>query len=60
MSELRCESKLHGILVAPNVIEISCNSRFCGADRDTVVLHKFDARTGDMIETKLYKKPRRA
>ena len=59
MGELRCDSKLHGISLADNVIEIACSSRFCGASSDTVVLHEFDLSTNEMIRTKRYKKPRR-
>lgn len=58
--ELRCESgKLHGIILAPNVIEIACNHRECGASREVLVLHQFNAVTGQLIATKRYRKPRR-
>lgn len=56
--DLRCESKLHGVAVAHNVIEISCNSRFCGASSDVLVLHKFNTLTGEVISTRRYKKPK--
>lgn len=48
--DLRCENKLHGHL-DDSVIEVKCNSRFCGAGGGVVVLHRFDATNGTLIET---------
>lgn len=59
MKELRCDKKLHGILVAPNVIEIACDSRYCGARAGVTVLHRFDLRTGELIDTKRFQSPGR-
>ena len=56
MTDLRCASKLHGTL-DDGVIEIKCNSRFCGAGSEVVVLHKFNAVTGELIETARFKSP---
>lgn len=56
--ELRCPSKLHGV-VKDRLIEVKCNSKFCGADRSTIVLHYFDPETGELAETAKYKNPER-
>lgn len=53
--ELRCFAKLHGIVVAPGVLEVSCNSNRCGWERGKVVLHRFDVETGKLLETREYK-----
>lgn len=42
MTALRCPSKKHAVLISDHVIEVKCNSRFCGARRGVVVLHRFD------------------
>lgn len=59
MHELRCGNKLHGILVEDNAIEIACGSRHCGAQAGVTVLHRFDLRTGELIDTKKFKSPGR-
>jgi len=55
--ELRCGKRLHGILTDDGVIEISCRSALCGHVDGNVVIHKFDAETGDFLGSKLYKDP---
>lgn len=57
--ELRCDNKLHGIIVEPGVVEVRCSSRFCGAGREAVVLHRFDVGSGKLIDTQRFKEPRR-
>lgn len=57
MTDLRCPSRLHGVLVGEEVIEVKCRSRVCGADSETVVLHYFNLKTGTLVETKNYKNP---
>lgn len=59
MSELRCPSKKHGEIVDHNVVEIKCDSRFCGAGSGTVVLHRFDTVTGEILSTSSYRDPRK-
>lgn len=49
--ELRCRTKLHGILTSPAVLEIKCNSRYCGAIPGRLVFHRFDIESGELIET---------
>lgn len=58
MHELRCNAKLHGIVVELGLIEIKCDSRFCGAGPGIAVLHRFDIATGDLVETKRFMNPR--
>lgn len=53
--ELRCASKLYGIVVRPGVLEVKCNSRFCGARKGVVVLHWFEMDTGKLLNTKEFK-----
>lgn len=55
--ELRCEKRLHGILNDDGEIEISCRSALCGHVDGTVVIHKFNATTGEFIGTRRYKDP---
>ncbi len=49
--ELRCRGKLHGILVVEDsetdaVVEFKCRSRWCGAAKNRVILHRFNVSTG--------------
>jgi hypothetical protein len=65
--ELRCSNKLHGIVVEPGstrasehaVIEVKCDSKFCGAGSGAVVLHRFDIATQKLIGTSKYKDPQK-
>lgn len=50
--ELRCKGKLHGIVVVDDantdaVVEFKCRSRWCGAGKNRVVLHRFNVSTGN-------------
>jgi hypothetical protein len=55
--DLRCEQgHLHGIVLPDGRLEVSCRSRFCGAGRGVVVLHRFDLSTGE-VTTKRYRDP---
>lgn len=55
---LRCQSKKHAVLLSSHVIEVKCSSRFCGARRGVVVLHRFDLDTGEMT-TRIFSEPPR-
>lgn len=55
--DLRCEAKKHGVVVRPGLIEVKCDSRFCGAEQGVTVLHRFDATTGELVETVRFKDP---
>lgn len=58
MNELRCEGKLHGEL-HEEWLEVKCNSRWCGARKGTVVIHRFDRDTGKLLETLKFRDPRK-
>jgi hypothetical protein len=53
--ELRCPSRIHGVVVAPDVIEVRCHSRFCGKRAGVVILHRFEISTGKLLGTREYK-----
>ena len=57
--ELRCPAKKHGEVVIPGdaVIDIACDSRFCGKVAGVTVLHRFDLRTGALQGTRKYRNP---
>lgn len=54
--DLRCGHKKFGELTDDGYIEVKCSSKFCG-EPGTVVIHRFSAFTGDMIETKRFRDP---
>lgn len=56
--DLRCPSKKHGE-IDDSYVEIKCSSRFCGAGPGVVVIHRFDATTGELRETLQFKDPTR-
>ena len=56
-SELRCDHKLHGIIVDGDNLEVKCSSAFCGAGAGTVVFHYFSISTGELTSTKKYQDP---
>lgn len=56
--ELRCGKRLHGILSDDGVLEIACRSALCGHTDGVVVIHKFDATTGEFLGTNRYKDPK--
>jgi hypothetical protein len=53
--ELRCHKRLHGVLTDEGVVEISCRSALCGHRDGMIVIHRFDAVTGELLGTKRYK-----
>lgn len=53
--ELRCASRIHGVVVSEDVIEVRCHSRFCGKRAGVVILHRFEISTGKLLGTKEYK-----
>lgn len=58
--DVRCESSTkHFELVEPGVIEVKCHSKWCGARSGVVVLHRFDAFTGELIVTTKFAEPPR-
>lgn len=59
MQELRCDSKKHGEVVDDHIVEVKCDSRFCGAKPGVIVLHRFDLATGKLVDTNRFKDIRR-
>jgi hypothetical protein len=57
--DLRCEFIKHAELVSPGIIEFKCRSKKCGHGPGVVVLHKFNAMTGEMIGTDRFRDPER-
>ena len=57
--DLRCEFIKHAELISPGVIEFKCRSKKCGHGPGIVVIHRFDAMTGEMIATNVYRDPER-
>jgi hypothetical protein len=57
--DIRCGNKKHGSITDSGLLEVKCNSRFCGAAPGTVVLHLFDAHSGELVKTVMYKNPER-
>lgn len=53
--DMRCNSKMHGRLTDDGLFEVSCGSAFCGKKPGVVVLHRFNVKTGELVETKKYK-----
>lgn len=56
-TDLRCEAKKHGVLISDEVVEVKCNSRWCGARSGIVVLHQFSLSSGELLETLRYADP---
>lgn len=54
--DLRCPAKKHAEL-EDSILEVKCGSRFCGAGPGVVVVHRFDAITGELVETRQFKDP---
>lgn len=59
--DLRCKSKKHGVVIEPGdaVVEIACDSRFCGSAPGVTILHRFNTATGSLVETLQFKSPRK-
>lgn len=54
--EIRCAERLHFILIG-DIAEVKCKSKRCGAGGGTVVLHRFNIKTGEPTETLRFKDP---
>lgn len=59
MSDVRCPSKKHAVLLDAGILEVKCDSRFCGAKPGIIVLHRFSLETGELLETSRYSDPGR-
>ena len=56
-TELRCQSRMHAVLTDDGLLEVKCQSKYCGAGRGQIVLHYWDMATLELIETKRFKTP---
>lgn len=56
--DLRCEHLKHAEL-NDGVIEFKCRSQFCGARSGVIVIHRFDALTGESLGTQRFAEPPR-
>lgn len=54
--DLRCEHIKHAELTA-GVIEVKCRSSYCGARKGVVVIHRFNAATGERLQTLRFAEP---
>lgn len=54
---LRCDNKLHGMLIDVGEVEVKCDSRFCGAHPGSTVLHRFSTTTGELLGTERFQNP---
>jgi hypothetical protein len=52
--EMRCGHKLHGV-ISGDYLEVKCSSSFCGAKPGVVVIHRFNSKSGDLVDTKQYR-----
>ena len=57
--DLRCPNKLHGRMIDNDILEIACDSRWCGKKTGNLVLHRFSVETGELISTKIFKIPQK-
>jgi len=55
--ELRCPGKLHGIMQSPELLEVQCTRRRCGKRSGVVVLHTINIKTGDIVNTRVFRNP---
>lgn len=55
--ELRCPNRILFGVLDDRVIEVKCKSNRCGARNGVVILHRFDADSGDFLETKIFQDP---
>jgi len=60
--EIRCPNKKHGELeIDEGFLKVKCSSRLdgCGAGSGMVVIHKFDLKSGKLVETFKFKNPQK-
>lgn len=53
--ELRCPNGIKFAELLDGVIEVKCRSNRCGAGEGIIVLHQFDAATGEFKGTKRFR-----
>jgi hypothetical protein len=57
MQELRCENGILFAVLDDGVVKVKCRSHRCGAGVGKVVIHRFDAGSGILLDTRRYKDP---
>jgi hypothetical protein len=55
--ELRCPNRILFGVLDDRIIETKCKSARCGAKSGVVILHRFSADTGHLLETKVFQDP---
>lgn len=55
--ELRCNSRIIGIVTENGLLEVKCNAKHCGAQKGVVVLHYISLETGELKETRKFRDP---
>jgi hypothetical protein len=56
--DLRCPHRKFGEVI-DELYKVTCPSRWCGKRDGVTVLHTFNIRTGELVETHLFKTPQR-
>lgn len=59
MLELRCGTTMHGRMLDDYRLEVRCKRRACGRVPGVIVLHVFDIRTGELVDTKKFADPQK-
>lgn len=54
--DVRCDHKKHAELIE-GVLEIKCRQAFCGHSAGSVVIHRWDALTGERLEDRRFAVP---
>lgn len=58
MRELRCNNRMHGVILEDGILEVKCGNNLCGARSGVIVLHRFDLNSGELIDTKKFSDPK--
>jgi len=55
--DLRCQGGLAARVTDEGLVELPCKSRWCGKRPGVVILHRFNPKTGELVETLKFKAP---
>lgn len=50
--ELRCPSRIQGVMTSSGLLEVKCRSKACGAKKGVVVLHYFNLHGNTLTPVK--------
>lgn len=56
MMELRCPHRKFGELDGL-LLSVKCSSRLCGVAPEIIIMHWFDALTGELVRTRKFRDP---